>query len=75
MRFNAEGRRTYFELDIIALSREGYMKIGNWDPDKSIVYTAALKDLESQKMVENFFNKTFIVTARLVCVFQFCWIF
>lgn len=66
MRFDSEGRRTYFELDIIALSRDGFLKIGTWDPDQKVVYTTALQDLESQKLVEKLVNKTFIVASRLV---------
>jgi len=61
-----DGRRTYFELDIIELTNKGFLKVGTWDPDTKIVYSKFLEDLETQRQAEKLLGKVFKVTSRLV---------
>jgi len=61
-----DGRRIYFELDIIELTNTGFLKVGTWDPDQQIVYSKALETIEAQRLSDKFHNKTFIVSSRLV---------
>lgn len=62
--FDAEGHRTHFNLEIIELSKEGFKRIGTWDPIHDINYTRSQSEVESQ-IVESLQNKTFIVASRV----------
>lgn len=37
--FNEEGKRTHFHLEITELSKEGFKKIGTWDPVHGVIQT------------------------------------
>ncbi|XP_053682747.1 glutamate receptor ionotropic, kainate 2-like [Sabethes cyaneus] len=63
--FDDDGRRTYFQLDIIELNQhEGFKKIATWDPRNGVNYTRSQEDVH-QQIVESLQNKTFIVASRL----------
>ncbi|XP_058444434.1 glutamate receptor ionotropic, kainate 2 [Malaya genurostris] len=63
--FDDNGRRTYFQLDIIELSQhEGFKKIATWDPRNGVNYTRSQEDVHLQ-IVESLQNKTFVVASRI----------
>lgn len=66
--FNATDGRTFFKLEIVELTKEGFRKIGTWDPLSKVNYSRTMKEIYSQ-MVEKLENKTFIVVSRLVSRF------
>lgn len=68
IKFDNQGFRTDFVLDIIELSPSGIRKIGDWNSTQGVNFTRSFKE-QVQDMVENLKNKTLIVTVLLVCVF------
>lgn len=62
--FSEDGRRTHFHLEITELSKEGFKKIGTWDPVHGVNYTRSLGEAYDQ-IVESLQNKTFIVASRI----------
>ncbi|XP_058825661.1 glutamate receptor ionotropic, kainate 2-like [Topomyia yanbarensis] len=63
--FDDNGRRTYFQLEIIELSQhEGFKKIATWDPRNGVNYTRSQEDVHLQ-IVEFLQNKTFVVASRI----------
>lgn len=62
--FSEEGKRTHFHLEITELSKEGFKKIGTWDPVHGVNYTRSLGEAYDQ-IVESLQNKTFIVASRI----------
>lgn len=62
--FDDMGRRTHFFLEIIESSKDGFKKIGTWDPTYGVNYTRTQSEVDSQR-VEALQNKTFIVVSRL----------
>ena len=62
--FDDVGRRTHFFLEIIESSKEGFNKIGTWDPTYGVNYTRSEGEVSSRQF-EALQNKTFIVVSRL----------
>lgn len=62
--FNEEGKRTYFQLEITELSKEGFKKIGTWDPEHQVIYTRSMGEAYDQVM-EALQNKTIVVVSRI----------
>lgn len=62
--FNEHGERTLFSLEIIELSKDGFKKIGSWDPLNKVEYTRTEGDV-TQQIVESLQNKTVIVSSRI----------
>lgn len=62
--FNDDGKRTFFQLEITELSRDGFKKIGTWDPENQVIYTRSLGEAYDQ-VIESLQNKTFVVASRL----------
>ncbi|XP_059618967.1 glutamate receptor ionotropic, kainate 2-like [Phlebotomus argentipes] len=62
--FDDLGRRTYFELEIIESSKDGFKRIAKWDPTHGINYTRTQSEVDSQ-IFESLQNKTFIVASRI----------
>lgn len=71
IKFDNQGFRTDFVLDIIELSPNGVRKIGDWNSTQGVNFTRSFKE-QVQDMVENLKNKTLIVTALLVCLMTSC---
>lgn len=68
MAFNADnGHRTFFRLEIIELAKEGFKKIGTWDPEHGINYTRTVSQMYSD-IVQSITTKEFIVTSRIVSI-------
>jgi len=65
IKFDNQGFRSNFVLDIIDLSREGLRKIGSWNSTSGVNLTRTYGDVYTQ-IVESLQNKTFIVTVILV---------
>lgn len=65
IKFDNQGFRTDFVLDIIDLSPNGVRKIGNWNSTQGVTFTRSFKE-EQQNMVEILKKKTLIVTTVLV---------
>lgn len=63
MIFNKQGRRDHFILEIIELSKNGFIKIGTWDNINSVKYTRTFAEAYEQT-VQSLQNKTFIVAVR-----------
>nr|QHN69189.1 ionotropic receptor 8 [Sirex nitobei] len=65
IKFDHQGFRTDFVLDIIELnSKEGLKKIGTWNSTEGVNFTRTYGDVYTQ-IVESLQNKTFIVTTIL----------
>lgn len=73
IKFDNQGFRSDFILDIIELSSSGIRKVGDWNSTQGVNFTRSFRD-QQQDMVENLKNKTLIVTALLVSVnkIHFC---
>lgn len=68
IKFDHEGFRSDFSLDIVELSKDGLRKVGTWNSSEGVNYTRTYG--ESQKeIVEILQNKTLVVTTILVSLF------
>ena len=65
IKFDNQGFRTNFVLDIIDLSRDGLRKIGTWNSTSGVNFTRTYGE-EYTQIVESLHNKTMIVTTILV---------
>lgn len=80
IKFDHQGFRSDFTLDIIELTRDGLQKAGIWNSSEGVNYTRSYGENQKQ-IVEILQNKTLIVTTILVskfwytqCVFIRFWI-
>ncbi|XP_014247018.1 glutamate receptor ionotropic, kainate 2-like isoform X3 [Cimex lectularius] len=64
IKFDNQGFRSNFELDIIELTKTGLQKIGSWNSTEGINFTRTYNEMIHQ-IVENLSNKTMIVTTIL----------
>lgn len=62
--FNDEGQRTHFYLEVTELSKDGFKRIGIWDPVTGVNYTRSSGEAYTQ-VIESLQNKTFLVASRL----------
>lgn len=62
--FSEDGKRTHFSLEITELSKDGFKKIGTWDPVHGVNYTRSLGEAYDQ-IVESLQNKEFVVASRI----------
>lgn len=65
IKFDHQGFRSDFMLDVIELSREGLKTIGTWNSSEGVNFTRTYGEAYTQ-IVEIIQNKTFIVTTILV---------
>lgn len=70
IKFDNQGFRTDFVLDIIELSSTGIRKVGDWNSSlpHGVNFTRSFGE-QQQDIVENLKNKTLVVTAILVRFF------
>lgn len=66
IKFDNQGFRSDFVLDIIELSPGGIRKVGDWNSTQGVNFTRSFGE-QQQDIVDNLKNKTLIVTAILVC--------
>lgn len=71
IKFDHQGFRSDFTLDIIELTREGLKKIGTWNSTGGVNFTRTYGEAYTQ-IVEIIQNKTFVVTTILVIINRFC---
>lgn len=72
IKFDNQGFRTDFVLDIIELGPTGMRKIGDWNSTQGVNFTRSFKE-QQLDMVENLKNKTLTVTVLLVnCKLLIC---
>ncbi|KAL0275564.1 UNVERIFIED_CONTAM: hypothetical protein PYX00_003378 [Menopon gallinae] len=64
IKFDNQGFRSSFSLDIIELGRDGLRKIGTWNASAGVNLTRTYGEVYTQ-IVESLHNKTFIVTTIL----------
>ncbi|XP_038213876.1 glutamate receptor ionotropic, kainate 2 isoform X3 [Zerene cesonia] len=64
IKFDHQGFRSDFTLDIIELTRDGLQKAGTWNASEGVNYTRSYGDNQKQ-IVEILQNKTLIVTTIL----------
>ncbi|KAI5699759.1 hypothetical protein M8J75_008315 [Diaphorina citri] len=64
IKFDNQGFRTNFLLDVIELSKEGLVKIGTWNSTEGINFTRTYGEAYTQ-IVESLMNKTFVVCIIL----------
>ncbi|XP_068908894.1 glutamate receptor ionotropic, kainate 2 isoform X4 [Tenebrio molitor] len=64
IKFDHQGFRSDFVLDIIELSKEGLKKIGTWNSTEGVNFTRTYGEAYTQ-IVEIIQNKTFVVTTIL----------
>ncbi|GLG96199.1 Ionotropic receptor 25a, partial [Gryllus bimaculatus] len=72
IKFDNQGFRSNFALDIVELSRDGLKKIGTWNSTEGVNFTRTYGEVYTQ-IVESLQNKTFIVTTILsspYCMFK-----
>lgn len=67
IKFDNQGFRTDFLLDVIELSPSGLRKVGSWNSTQGVNFTRSFGE-QQQEIAENLRNKTLIVTTLLVCV-------
>lgn len=65
IKFDHQGFRSDFTLDIIELTRDGLQRAGIWNSSEGVNYTRSYGDNQKQ-IVEILQNKTLIVTTILV---------
>ncbi|CAH1126003.1 unnamed protein product [Ceutorhynchus assimilis] len=64
IKFDHQGFRSDFMLDIVELTREGLKKIGTWNSSEGVNFTRTYGEAYTQ-IVEIIQNKTFVVTVIL----------
>ncbi|XP_050309100.1 glutamate receptor ionotropic, kainate 2 isoform X3 [Anthonomus grandis grandis] len=64
IKFDHQGFRSDFMLDIVELTREGLKKIGTWNSSEGVNFTRTYGEAYSQ-IVEIIQNKTFVVSTIL----------
>lgn len=64
IKFDNQGFRTDFLLDIIELSSAGIRKVGDWNSTQGVNFTRSFGDLQ-QDIVDNLKNKTLVISAIL----------
>lgn len=65
IKFDHQGFRTDFLLDIIELSPSGLRRVGCWNSTQGVNFTRTYGE-QQQEIAENLRNKTLIVTTLLV---------
>lgn len=65
IKFDNQGFRTDFELDVVEVNKEGLYKIGTWNSSQGINFTRSFVEAYSN-IVDNLHNKTLVVTLILV---------
>lgn len=65
IKFDHQGFRTDFVLDIVELSTTGLRKVGQWNSTRGVNFTRSYGD-HQKEIVEYLQNKTLIVTTILV---------
>lgn len=65
IKFDNQGFRTDFELDVVEVNKEGLSKIGTWNSSQGINFTRSFVESYSN-IVDNLHNKTLVVTLILV---------
>lgn len=64
IKFDNQGFRTDFLLDIIELSSAGIRKVGDWNSTQGVNFTRSFGDLQ-QDIVDNLKNKTLVISSIL----------
>lgn len=64
IKFDNNGRRTFFTLDVTQLMPTGFRKIGSWDPENRMTYTRTKSEMD-RELYQSISNKTFIVVSRV----------
>lgn len=70
IKFDHQGFRSDFMLDVIELRRDGLNKIGTWNSSEGVNFTRTYGQTYTQ-IVEIIQNKTFSVTTILVLSYIF----
>lgn len=65
IKFDHQGFRTDFILDVIELSPVGLRTVGNWNSTQGVNFTRTFGE-QQMEIVENLKNKTLIITTILV---------
>lgn len=65
IKFDHQGFRTDFILDIVELNPTGLKLVGNWNSSQGVNFTKTYGE-HQKEIVENLKNKTLIVTTILV---------
>lgn len=65
IKFDNQGFRTDFLLDIIELSPSGIRRVGDWNSTQGVNFTRTYGEQHAE-IVENLKNKTLVVTTILV---------
>lgn len=65
IKFDNQGFRSDFVLDIIELSPNGMRKIGDWNSTQGVNFTRSFGEQQTE-IVENLKNKTLVITMILV---------
>lgn len=74
IKFDNQGFRTDFTLDVIELSPSGIRKVGDWNSTQGVNFTRSYNEHQNE-IVENLKNKTLVVTTILVIFVLYVHIF
>lgn len=67
VRFDNEGLRTQFAVDIVELSSAGLITVGNWNSSKGLNMTRLpINRSVDQSSSDTFSNRTFVVITSMV---------
>lgn len=69
IKFDHQGFRTDFLLDIIELSPIGFRRIGNWNSTQGVNFTRSFSETQKE-IADNLRNKTLVVTTLLVSLYE-----
>ncbi|XP_063242515.1 glutamate receptor ionotropic, kainate 2 [Bacillus rossius redtenbacheri] len=64
IKFDNQGFRSNFALDVVELSKDGLVKIGTWNSTEGVNFTRTYNEAYTQ-IVESLQNKTLVVTTIL----------
>lgn len=66
IKFDHEGFRTDFKLDIIELTTEGIMKKGTWNTTEGVNFTQSFDTESEENAKKDLRNVTFVVMISMV---------
>lgn len=70
IKFDYQGLRTDFELEVVELTPSGLQKIGSWTPSKGYATNRPAQPIVSDLDMRSLVNRSFVVITALVLTFS-----
>lgn len=70
IKFDSQGLRTFFHLNVLELSTNGLIVVGTWNPSDGANFTRA-PTVSPPQLEESLANRTLIVSSKLVTILIF----